>query len=81
MPFYTWMDKNSGKEVEVVREFKDYETPPTEEESGISPEKASWERLIRGKRMITRPRNWGSKGYWILVGILYGTFLLSGGTC
>ena len=64
MPFYNWLDHNSGKEVEVVREFADYQTPPTEEESGIAADKADWERIIRGKRLVTRPRNWQGKGNW-----------------
>ena len=63
MPIYVWQDKKSGKKVEVIRQFSEYEQGPTKEEApGI--ESPEWERIIDGKRLVTRPVNWNGKGNW-----------------
>lgn len=64
MPIYTWIDKKSSKKVDVVRTFDDYQVPPTEEESGIAPQDADWERLIGDGQRIIRGPSFGKKGYW-----------------
>lgn len=64
MPFYTWVDKKTGKEVEVLRIFADYEKPPTKEEAPDI-EDPEWERQIGSNQILTRGANWsGSKGNW-----------------
>jgi hypothetical protein len=63
MPIYSWLDKKSGTKVEVIRSFDEYEQHPTEEEApGLT--EPEWERIIDGKRLVTRPVNWEGKGNW-----------------
>jgi hypothetical protein len=69
MPVYVWFDKNSEKEIEVIRTFDEYQVPPTQEESTLTEEEylaAKWEKLISSKVMVTRGPNWGDgrKGSW-----------------
>jgi hypothetical protein len=72
MPLYTWKDERTGKTVEVLRDFEDYATPPTEEEAaeaGFENKEhymAEWSRLVQGGQKVTRGPNWGygSKGNW-----------------
>ena len=64
MPAYTWEDKNSGRRIDIIRTFSEYTVPPTEEESGIKPEDAKWERIIMGAPTVNKPWNWGKKGTW-----------------
>ncbi len=67
MPIYVWKDKNSGVHVEVVRDFKNWEEPPTEEEcAGVGAtdlKDTDWERVI-GNTSVVRGHGWGSKGNW-----------------
>ena len=64
-PMYCWVEKNTGTQIEVVRNFSEYQVPPTEEESGINPEQANWERIIGGGIKTIRGSNWGpGKGHW-----------------
>jgi predicted nucleic acid-binding Zn ribbon protein len=66
MPFYSWKDKNTNVEVEVLRAFSNYDNPPsykevddqmTEEQYG----NAEWERLIKAGGMTITFNN---KGNW-----------------
>lgn len=64
MPFYRWIDKKTGKEVEVLRIFADYENPPTEEEAPDIKE-PEWERQVSGGQSVVKSWNWGAgKGNW-----------------
>ncbi len=64
MPLYLWLDKKTGKTVEIMRSFAEYEKPPTEEESPGTAE-AEWERQIEGGQSVVKGQGWGSgKGYW-----------------
>lgn len=64
MPFYCWVDKKSGKEVEVLRPFAEYDTPPTAEEAP-DVEDPQWERQIQGGQSVVKSWNWGNgKGNW-----------------
>lgn len=64
MPVYIWKEKKTGREVEVIRHFSDYEIPPTEEESGLNPKKTKWERIIGTGIRTVRGSNWAGKGNW-----------------
>lgn len=67
MPLYLWLDKKTGKTVEVMRSFAEYEKPPMEEESPGTAE-AEWERQIEGGQSVVKGQGWGSgKGYWVLL--------------
>ena len=52
MPYYPWLDKNSGKQVIVQRKFKEIDTTPDKDEcieQGMEVEEfatADWERLV-----------------------------------
>lgn len=64
MPFYRWVDKKTGKEVEVLRIFADYEKPPTKEEAPDI-EDPEWERQVSGGQSVVKGHGWGNgKGYW-----------------
>ena len=64
---YLWLDKRTGKTVEVMRSFAEYEKPPTEEEApGMSD--AEWERQIEGGQAVVKGQGWGSgKGNWAII--------------
>jgi len=64
MPIYTYQDKKSGKKVDVIRSFNDYENPPTKEEApGL--EDPEWERQIGDNQVVVKGNGWGGgKGYW-----------------
>jgi hypothetical protein len=67
MPLYTWRNNKTGREVEIIRHFSEYETPPTREEandwSDEEYSEADWERLIALSRWVRG--NWGGgKGHW-----------------
>lgn len=67
MPIYTFKDKNSDLEVDVVRSFEDYQVPPTDDEL---PEEErgkvrDWLKLVGSGIKTIRGANWrGGKGYW-----------------
>ncbi len=66
MPMYMYVDKKTDKQVEVLRNFSEYNVVPTLEESGLTPEEytqAEWERRI-GKVLVTKNPYFGSKGNW-----------------
>lgn len=64
MPIYRWEDKKTGKKVEVLRSFKEYDVPPTKEEAP-DVEDPEWERKIGGGQKVNKGNNWGpGKGYW-----------------
>jgi hypothetical protein len=64
MPFYTWVDKKTGKEIEVLRIFSDYEKPPTKEEAPDA-EDPEWERQVGGNQSVLKSWSWGpGKGNW-----------------
>jgi predicted nucleic acid-binding Zn ribbon protein len=74
MPIYSWVNKKSGKSVEVIRAFADYEKPPTEEEAPEEKE-PEWERNIGADITVVKGNGWGNgKGHWIQ--LLTGGFLL-----
>ena len=59
-----WIDKKTGKEVEVLRIFADYEKPPTKEEAPDL-EDPEWERQVGGNQSVLKSWNWGAgKGNW-----------------
>ena len=68
MPIYLWVDKKSGKQVEIIRSFAEYENPPEGDEvpaelQGTEPQ---WERSIGDKISLVKGNGWGAgKGYWI----------------
>lgn len=71
MPIYKWSDKNTGKEVEIIRSFDDYEDTPTEEEALVELTKeefknAKWVKIVvGGSRSIGFGRfGHGGKGNW-----------------
>ena len=66
MPIYNYHDKKTGYEIEVLRDFKNYEDIPTdeelpEEERGKS---RDWERRIGAGVRVTKALGFGSKGNW-----------------
>ena len=72
MPLYRWEDKKTGKKVEVLRSFKEYDVAPTQEEAP-DVEDPEWERKIGGGQKLLRGNNWtGSKGNWIVLLIMGG---------
>lgn len=67
MPIYKWKDKKTEIEVEVIRDFKDYEVPPFEEELATDhdPKEAVWERIIGSAPKVIKGDSWGpGKGNW-----------------
>lgn len=65
MPLYTWENKKTGKQVEVLRSFDDYQVPPTKEEAGEEVIPEDWNRLIGGSQRVVKGTNWGpGKGHW-----------------
>lgn len=63
MPMYLYEDKKSGKRIEVLRSFKEYDVPPTKEEAPDI-EDPQWERLIIGTQKHVKGPGFGRKGYW-----------------
>lgn len=71
MPLYTHEDITSGKQVEILRPFSEYQDPPTTEEAveqGLTPEEAGvaiWRKILGTGIRVTRGPNWtGMKGSW-----------------
>lgn len=69
MPMYRWVDKNTGKEIEVVRTLADFDLRPTDEEVGpllntLEFNTADWERVIGTPSLVRGPSWRGAKGYW-----------------
>ena len=78
MPMYIHRDRNTQKELEVLRSFADYQVPPmlvgenaNEEDvksatqAGFTPEEmanADWERVIGRGIRITHGENWSPYG-------------------
>ena len=50
------------QQVEVLRKFDDYETPPTDDEYPDASQ-YKWRRVLGGKQNIQRPWGW-KKGHW-----------------
>lgn len=72
---YVWLEKKSGKQVEVSRRSQDYKVEPSREEAEMNEEEysqAEWERIISNKGTTI---GFGQKGHWI---ILIGTVICSG---
>lgn len=69
MPMYKWLDKKSGKDIEVIRTFDEFENPPQrdEVEKLLTDEEfaaAEWERVI-GIPGVVKGYGWGQgKGNW-----------------
>jgi predicted nucleic acid-binding Zn ribbon protein len=67
LPLYNWKNKKTGKVIEVIRNFSDYQEPPTLEEA---PEEKDpeWERMIGSDIKVIKGRSWGgSKGNWLIL--------------
>jgi len=77
---YCWVERKSGKEIEVLRSFSDFEVPPTAEELAIINlvfENPEWERIIKSSPKIIRGDSWGpGKGHWVWLLIGAGACLL-----
>lgn len=62
MPMYSYKDNNTGKEVEVIRSFKDYEIVPDRKEAAELTDKeyeaADWRRIIRVDRQQSVRPGW-----------------------
>jgi hypothetical protein len=64
---YRHKDENTGKEVEIIRSFDDYEDTPTVEEAmheGLTEDEAKeakWVKIITGGAGHV---GFGQKGYW-----------------
>lgn len=61
---YVWLDKNSGKTVEVSRPMEAYDVPPTPQEAldaGVVYEEAEWEKRVTGGSGTI---GFGLKGSW-----------------
>lgn len=66
MPIYRYRHTETGREIEVIRDFSDYECAPTAEEGANAEELAvpeKWVRLLSGFTLM-RPVGWGKKGEW-----------------
>ncbi len=69
MPIYYYIDLDSEKGLEIIRHFKEYDKPPTQEECDeakleLDAGKARWERRL-SKVSMKRGHRWGgSKGNW-----------------
>lgn len=78
MPIYTYRDKKTQKTVEVVRKFDEYENVPTKEEaSGLTEleyNEADWERIMGSGIKVTRSPGYGTKGNWILLLAILGSY-------
>lgn len=82
MPLYEYRGTD-GKVIEVLREFNDYQIPPTREElekEGLDPDQV-YERIIsKGIRTIWSP-GWGNgkmgsgKGTWVIPLLIIGDYL------
>jgi hypothetical protein len=71
VPLYCYEDKKTGKQVEVLRSFDEYEkTPDRDEAKDWTAEEyavAEWQRVL-GTPQLVRGRNWsGSKGNWLVL--------------
>lgn len=71
MPLYRWKDSRTGKAVEILRSFEEYQDTPDREEAlagGLTEEEieaAEWTREIGAGIQVVRGSNWqGSKGNW-----------------
>lgn len=71
MPLYVWLEKKSGKTIDILRSFDDYQVPPTEDEAlgaGLNEEEvgeAEWEKRLGTGIQVIRGDSWGgSKGNW-----------------
>ncbi len=69
MPLYTWKSDTTGREVDVLRSFADYEVEPDTREMGVdkdgNPDTGPWTRLLGKGIKVTRGENWGhGKGNW-----------------
>jgi predicted nucleic acid-binding Zn ribbon protein len=69
MPIYQYLEKKTGKKVEIVRTISEHGVLPLAEECPeLSPEEyaaAEWEQQISGGQFMVRGAGWrGGKGYW-----------------
>lgn len=63
-PIYVWRSLETDKKVEVLRSFKDYQVPPTEEEKDGDPTPDDkWTRVIH-TFTLQHPPGYGKKGSW-----------------
>lgn len=86
MPIYQYKDKRTGKQIEVIRRFSDYQIPPTlvEADKVLTKEEfdsAEWERVIGEGIKTSRAPGFGSKGNWafllfFLAGAILGSIMV-----
>jgi predicted nucleic acid-binding Zn ribbon protein len=69
MPIYTYRDRKSGAELDVIRTMQENGILPSRDGVGglLTDEQfssADWERLIGGGVTVQKGEGWGGKGYW-----------------
>lgn len=68
MPIYRYRDKKTGKQVDVIRSFAEFEQPPTAEEgtrAGVElTGDEDWERVLSGFQLVKSDVWGGGKGNW-----------------
>ena len=71
MPIYSWVDKKTKKEVEIVRSFSLYQDEPSKDEAigeGLTEDEfdaAEWEKVIGKDIRVIPGESWGpGKGHW-----------------
>lgn len=69
-PMYSWLDKVTGRTVDIIRKFDQSDEPPTREDIGekeFSNEElaaAQWSKVLN-KPGVVKGWNWGGgKGNW-----------------
>lgn len=64
MPMYTYKCKKCEEQLDVLRKFDDYETPPQTDEYKNQECEHNWERLIVSKVEVRKSAGFGKKGHW-----------------
>lgn len=66
MPMYTWRDKKSEYQLDVIRPYHEYREPPREDELPEEErgKEREWQRIIDGVPTVTKSFGFGSKGNW-----------------
>jgi len=63
-PLYCWTHDACKIQTQVIRDVKDIDTPPTEEEKECKCDPKTWRRVICAT-IFKRGENWGGgKGNW-----------------
>ena len=61
MPIYIWVHEDTKEETRILRDFEDYETPPTKEETGEE-DTTKWKRKIAPGIRVTHSNGWSPTG-------------------